>query len=128
MNHIVHDIGVAKNIGRYNDAIEAGPGLRWLYTSGTPGMTASGELPPDIKSQTRIAWENILEILKRAGMTVHDLVKVTTTLTSAENIPAYVEMRSEVLGDVRPAFMIQVIDRLVRPDILVEIEIVAASR
>jgi 2-iminobutanoate/2-iminopropanoate deaminase len=128
MNHKIHDIGVAKNIGRYNDAMEAGPGMRWLYTSGTPGMKATGELPPDIETQTRIAWENVLEIMKKAGMTAQDLVKVTTTLTDAKDIPAYVKIRSEVLGDVRPAFMLQIINQLVRPEILVEIEIVAAAK
>jgi len=61
-------------------------------------------------------------------MTVHDLVKVTTTLTNAKDIPAYAKIRSEVLGDVRPAFMLQVIDQLVRPDILIEVEIVAAAK
>jgi hypothetical protein len=35
MNHKVHDIGVAKHIGRYSDAIESTVGLRWLHTSGT---------------------------------------------------------------------------------------------
>ena len=39
------DVGIAKQIGSYSDAVEAGPNLRWLYTSGTPGLTGAGELP-----------------------------------------------------------------------------------
>jgi hypothetical protein len=44
MTHAIHDIGVAKQIGAYSDAIEAGPNLRWLLTSGTPGLSTGGEL------------------------------------------------------------------------------------
>jgi enamine deaminase RidA (YjgF/YER057c/UK114 family) len=87
MTHKIHDIGVAKQIGRYSDAIETSPGLRWLYTSGTPGISKTGELPNDIEGQTRLAWEHILEALKHADMTIGDLVKVTTSLTNAKDHP-----------------------------------------
>jgi 2-iminobutanoate/2-iminopropanoate deaminase len=55
ITHGIHDIGVARHLGRYSDAIEAGPGSRWLYSSGTPGIKASGEMPADIESQSRVA-------------------------------------------------------------------------
>ena len=128
MAHTAHDIGVARNIGPYSDAIEAAPGLRWLYTAGTPGMTKTGEVPKDIEGQSRLAWENVLEVLNKAGMTVADIVKVTTSLTDAKDIPAYAKIRSDVLGDHRPAFMLQIISGLIRPDIRVEIEVIAAAR
>ncbi len=35
MNHKIHDVGVAKQIGTYSDAIEVAPNLRWLFTAGT---------------------------------------------------------------------------------------------
>jgi hypothetical protein len=51
MSHTVHDIGVASQIGSYSDAIETTPNLRWLMTSGTPGLTQRGELPKDVTGQ-----------------------------------------------------------------------------
>jgi hypothetical protein len=36
-------------------------------------------------------------------MTTADLVKVTTLLIDAKNIPTYARVRGEILGDVRPA-------------------------
>ena len=48
-------------------------------------------------------------MLEKAGMTTADLVKVTTSLTDAKDIPAYAKVRGEILGDVRPAFMLQVV-------------------
>jgi 2-iminobutanoate/2-iminopropanoate deaminase len=127
MKHTIHDIGVAHQIGAYSDAIEATPNLRWLLTSGTPGLSANGDLPNDISGQAEIAWKHVVGILERAGMTVADLVKVTTYLTRAEDIAAYAKVRSCFLGDVRPAFVLLVIPQLIRPEFLLEIEIVAAK-
>jgi len=126
MTHKIHDIGVARQIGRYSDAIESAAGLRWLHTSGTPGLSLAGELPADIEGQSEIAWSHIIEMLKRADMTTSDLVKVTHYLTRAQDIPGYVKVRSRFLGDARPASMLLVVDQLVRPDMLVEVEAIAA--
>ncbi len=128
MSHKIHDIGVARHIGPYSDAIEVEPGTRWLFTAGTPGMSDAGEVPPDIEAQSRLAWQNVMKVLDSAGMTVADLVKVTTSLTRSDDRQAYVKVRSEFLGAARPAFMLQIVDELIRPEILVEIEIVAARK
>ena len=126
MPHANHDIGVAKQIGTYSDAVEVKPNLRWLMTSGTPGLSGSGKLPADITGQAELAWKHIIRMLEKADMTVADVVKVTQYLTRAEDIPAYVKVRSRFLGDARPAFMLLVVSQLIRPGILVEVEIVAA--
>jgi enamine deaminase RidA (YjgF/YER057c/UK114 family) len=128
MNHRIHDIGVAKQIGAYSDAIEVAPNLRWLVTSGTPGLMAAKELPRDIIGQSELAWKHVLTILEKAGMTVADVVKVTQYLTHAEDIPAYAKVRSSFLGDNCPASMLLVIPQLVWPEILVEVEIIAAKK
>ena len=76
MNHMIHDIGVASQIGAYSDAIEVKPNQRWLLTSGTPGLSQSGELPDEISGQAKLAWEHIDRMLQLAGMTMADIVKV----------------------------------------------------
>ena len=127
MKHTIHDIGVARQIAAYSDAIEVGPNLRWLLTSGTPGLATDGNLPKDISGQAELAWKHVISMLERAGMTVADVVKVTHYLTRAEDIPAYGKVRNRFLGDVRPAATLLVISQLVRPEFLVEVEIVAAK-
>ena len=127
MKHAIHDIGVARQIGAYSDAIEIRPNLRWLLTSGTPGLATDGDLPKDISGQTELAWKHVISMLERAGMTVADIVKVTQYLTRAEDIPAYGKARTRFLGDVRPAAMLLVVPQLVRPEFLVEVEIFAAK-
>lgn len=89
-------------------------------------MDEAGGLPPDITAQAELAWGNILKMLEKAGMTVHDLVKITQYLVRAEDIPAYAKVRARVLGEARPASMMMVVAALPRPDILLEIEAVAA--
>ena len=126
MTHKIHDIGVAARIGTYSDAVEAAPNQRWLFTSGTPGMDAAGDLPDDITTQAELAWGHILTMLDRAGMAVGDLVKITQYLTRAEDIPAYAKVRARMLGEARPASMMLVVAALPRPEFLLEIEAVAA--
>ena len=127
MSHKTHDIGIAKQIGRYSDAVEVGPNQRWLFTSGTPGLSAAGDVPKDMTGQAELAWEHILRMLTQADMAVGDIVTVTQYLTRAEDIPAYAKVRSRFLGELRPAFMLLVIPQLVWPEFLLEVQVTAAK-
>ncbi len=128
MVHAIHNIGVASQIGTYSDAVEAGPNLRWLVTSGTPGLSTVGELPNDIAGQAELAWQHIILMLKKAEMTIADIVKVTQYLTRADDISAYAKVRARFLGDARPAAMLLIIPQLVWPEFVVEVEVLAAKR
>ena len=75
MSHAIHDIGIASQIAAYSDAIEVKPNLRWLFTSGTPGLSEAGDLPNDISGQAELAWEHVVRMLKGANMTVADVNK-----------------------------------------------------
>jgi enamine deaminase RidA (YjgF/YER057c/UK114 family) len=127
MAHTIHDVGVATQIGSYSDAIEVAPNLRWLMTSGTPGLSTAGTLPDDISGQAELAWQHIIRMLDAVGMTRADIVKVTQYLIRPEDIPDYAKVRARFLGDVWPASMLLVIPQLVRPEFLIEIEVIAAK-
>jgi enamine deaminase RidA (YjgF/YER057c/UK114 family) len=123
----MHDIGIASQIGKYSDAVEAAPNLRWLRTSGTPGLTKDKQLPADITAQAELAWANIVEALEKAGMTVDNIVKVNQFLIRAEDIPAYVKVRTQILGDARPTSTLLVVSQLIWPEVLLEVEVIAAA-
>jgi 2-iminobutanoate/2-iminopropanoate deaminase len=127
MAHIQYDIDVAKHVGRNCDAVEVSPGLRWLYTSGIQGISEDGALPCDIAGQSRLAWANVRKALWTANMKLEDIVKVRTSLTQASDIATYLKIRSDELGDLQPVLMLQVVVQLIRPDVLVEVEVIAAS-
>jgi 2-iminobutanoate/2-iminopropanoate deaminase len=127
MTHTPYDVGVAGQIGSYSDAVEIGANHRRLVTSGTPGLATTGELPQDVSAQADLAWQHIIRMLERAGMTLTDIVKVTQYLTRAADIAAYTKIRKRLLGDTKPASMLLIVPQLVRPDSYVEIEILAAK-
>lgn len=126
MNKLL-DVGVAKRIGTYSDGVEAPASARWVFTAGTPGLMPDGTCPQGITAQAEQAWTNVLAILAQAGMGVEDLVKVTHYLVREEDIKDYVAVRTRYLGDARPASMLLVVPGLVKPEILVEIEAIAAK-
>lgn len=127
MNQL-HNIGVADLVGAYGDAVESPAGARWLHTSGTPGIGADGRVPEGVAAQAELAWAHIAAMLARAGMDLGDVVKMTHYLTREADIPAYTAVRARVMGDLRPASMLAVLPALVRPEFLVEVEVVAARR
>jgi 2-iminobutanoate/2-iminopropanoate deaminase len=124
--NLVHDIGVASLIGKYSDAVEVSGPTHWLLTSGTPGLRLDGTVPDGITAQAELVWAHIVVLLAKAGMTVHDLVKTTHYLTQASDIVAYAAVRGRFLHDARPASMLLVVPALVRPEFLLEVEVIAA--
>ena len=125
--NIRHEIGVAAQIGRYCDAVEVPAGSRLLFISGTPGLE-NGVVPVGIKAQAELAWRHVFSLLESAGMGPEDLVKITQYLTRAEDVPLYSQVRTQMLGNHRPASMLAIVPALVRPDFLVEIEAYAARK
>jgi enamine deaminase RidA (YjgF/YER057c/UK114 family) len=79
MNHTIHDVGAAARIGRYSDAIETGAALRWLFSSGTPGVLPDGTFPAGIEAQSRLVWKYLSDARKgqhehgRSGQSYHFL-------------------------------------------------------
>jgi 2-iminobutanoate/2-iminopropanoate deaminase len=62
-----------------------------------------GTIPDDIAEQSRLAWQNLEAQLKAAGMTLDNLVKITTILPNRGDLVAAREVRSKVLGARKPA-------------------------
>ena len=99
---------------------------RTLYISGQPPWSTSGEIPADFAGQCRLAWENVKTVLAGAGMTIDNLVKVTTYLSDRQHREANSRIRHEVLGDLRPAITI-IITGIYDEAWLLEIEAIAVG-
>lgn len=121
------NVGVAARIGKYSDAVLVENVRRQLHVSGTPGIARDGLVPSGFAEQAELAWQNLVEILDAAGMTVQNLVKINQYLLRATDIPAYGPIRLKHLGEHRPASMLSVVPALVRPEILFEIEAFACD-
>lgn len=123
-----YDIGIAKQMGSFNDASEVEGNHKWLFTSGMPGLSENGVLPNSITGQSELAWQNILLLLKAANMGVENIVKMTQYLTKSENIPEYSMVRKKIMGNIKTASTLLIVAELGWPEMLVEVEIIAAKK
>ena len=95
------------------------------FVSGVTGYDyATMEIQPDIAGQGRACFMTIRQVLDQAGFSMADIVRVQYTVVDAGLVDALVPVLGEALGDVRPAATM-VIAGLIRPEMLVEIEVTA---
>lgn len=97
----------------------------WCFVSGVTGYDyATMDMPIGIADQARNCFATIDDVLHQAGFTRVDIVRVQYTVVSADLVPELVPILGHVLGSVRPAATM-VIAGLIRPEMLVEIEVTA---
>jgi enamine deaminase RidA (YjgF/YER057c/UK114 family) len=112
--------------GGYSHGVVVDPGARWLFISGQIPERPDGTVPADFREQCEAAWDNIETILAAAGMSVANLVKVTTFLTDPDQTLVNREIRQQRVGDAGPA-VTAVVVRTLQSDWLLEIEAIAAA-
>lgn len=112
--------------GAYPQAVEVTGATRWLYLSGQIPVRPDGGLPPDFRDQCRQCWANVEAQLTAAGMTLDNLVKVTTFLSDRRYAQENREVRLEVLEGRQPALTV-IVAGIFDEAWLVEIEAVAAA-
>ena len=89
-------------IGPYSQAIWAGP---FLYLSGQLGIEpTSGELAgPDVSSQAPRALENMVNILKAAGLGTENVVSVDVYMTNMGQFSEFNSIYSRFFDTHKPA-------------------------
>ncbi|MGH7642933.1 MAG: RidA family protein [Candidatus Dormibacteria bacterium] len=111
-------------ISHYTDAVAAG-GLLWI--SGMLPVDPEGKIVGvgDVVRQTEQIFHNIELILKGAGASFDDVVKVSLFLLRMDDRPAINTVRRRVFGDSRPASTLVEVSALALPDALLEVETMA---
>lgn len=110
----------------YAQACEVSGFQRLLFISGQVPADADDKVPPDYRSQYRLAWKNVEVQLKAAGMPFDNLLKVTIFLSDRRYIAESGGLRAEILGNRSPALTI-IIAGIYDEAWLLEIEAVAAA-
>ena len=124
-NATIEPRGVYPPAGAYSHAVATRGAGRTLYISGQLGVDPDGETPDAFAEQAAQCWRNVVAILAAAGMTVHDLVKVTTFLTDIDDAGALAGIREPFLDNARPASTLVAVAALVMPAWRIEVEAVA---
>jgi enamine deaminase RidA (YjgF/YER057c/UK114 family) len=111
----------------YTHGIEIAPGARMLFVSGQIGRSRDGSIVEGFDAQIDLAWSNVMAVLAEAGMDFGDVVKVNEYVAHPEHVAACRARRARMYGErYRPATTLAVVQQLAFPEILVEIEVVAA--
>ena len=113
----------------YSHAVSvAGPG-NLVHVSGQVSWDADGKVVGrgDMRAQAKQVFDNVTQVLKAAGATWDDVIKVNGYMVgmTPEAIAAYREGRTKFLKKL-PASTLVGVPSLVHPDLLLEVEVVAA--
>jgi enamine deaminase RidA (YjgF/YER057c/UK114 family) len=128
MTTYANPAGAPAPLGLYSNVARAGD---LVLVAGQVGLAEDGSLAgEDFLSQAKQTFANIGRILESQGAGFRDVLKFTTYLVGADRIDHFYSAREEIFRTLYPdgqypANTLLVIDRLVRPEFLVEVEAVA---
>ena len=117
---------VSAPFSRYSHAVVVPHGYRWLYVSGQVGADRDRKIAEGFEAQAELAFGNLIACIRASGFEVSDLVKITVLLTRASDVAAYRRIRDRMLGNVEPASTLMIVAGLAAPELLFEVEGVAA--
>ncbi|WP_394845754.1 RidA family protein [Pendulispora brunnea] len=113
----------------YSHVVEVGPG-RTIYTSGQIAIDAKGNVvgAGDMRAQIEQVFSNVRAALAAAGTDFAHVIKLTIFMTDVrpETLTSFREVRDRYIDVKRaPASSLVQVSRLVRPELLVEMEAIA---
>lgn len=99
-----------------------------LFTAGQVGTDKDGKYPDTIEEQADLAFKNLYTVVKAAGMDSENVLKITMFYLKREDIGIIINARDKYFGEgFRPNSTALVVKSLAGPQILVEVEAIAAK-
>ncbi|GAB3678123.1 RidA family protein [Actinocorallia lasiicapitis] len=112
----------------YSQVVSVPAGHRLIMTSGQVPVDADGTIAEGWEAQTRQVFENLGTALEAAGATWSDVVKLTLFVVDTAELPTVRAVRDEFVDVERPpTSSLLKVAGLYHPDVLIEVEAVAAT-
>jgi 2-iminobutanoate/2-iminopropanoate deaminase len=101
---------------------------RLVFVSGQLARNKDGQIigAGDMRSQLRQALENIKAALEAAGASLEDIVRTNTYVTDIDEYFKHVDVRMEYYSHAMPTSTTVEVRRLSQPELMVEIDAIAA--
>jgi 2-iminobutanoate/2-iminopropanoate deaminase len=111
----------------YTHIVEVTGPAKTIYISGQIAFDKNGALvgAGDMKAQAEQVFKNLQAALTAAGATFADVVKMNSYITDMSKAQAVRDVRAIYFKDATPASTFVEVKGLVRPELLLEIEVVA---
>ena len=112
----------------YTHVVEVAGAVKTVYISGQIALDKDGNLvgAADMRAQAEQVFRNLQAALAAAGAKFGDVVKMNTYTTDMSQVQAIRDVRARYFGNMTPASTLVQVVRLARPDLLLEVEVVAA--
>jgi 2-iminobutanoate/2-iminopropanoate deaminase len=122
---VVNPKGLAAPLGPYSYAVRATGDL--LFVSGLVALDDGGNVvgKNDVAQQTEQIMKILQAVLADAGSTFHDVIKVTNYMIDVSEFAKVAPVRARYLTTPYPASTTVEVSRLIRDDLLIEIEAIA---
>jgi reactive intermediate/imine deaminase len=113
----------------YTHIVEVTGPNRTIYISGQIAFDKDGKVvgAGDMKAQAEQVFKNLEAALTAAGATFADVVKMNSYITDMSRVQAVRDVRARYFKDAAPASTFVEVKGLVRPELLLEIEVVAVT-
>ncbi|TCP87757.1 MULTISPECIES: RidA family protein [unclassified Rhizobium] len=100
----------------------------WCFVSGTTGYDyATMTMPETVEEQARNCLKTIESVVREASFSLSDVVRCHYYITDASFADRVFPILGEAFGEIRPAATM-VVCGLIRPEMLIEIEVTALRR
>ncbi len=109
-------------------SVEIPPGSRILFISGQTATDADGNTPPDAETQADIVYAKVGQTLQDAGMNWSDVVKTNLYMVNPSDIGAIIKAGAKHNPGGKQAGTLVYVKALAYPDVLIELEAVAAKK
>jgi len=113
---------------RYSYAI-LGDFSSFLFTAGQVSLDSQGKVigERDVETQTEFIFHSFENILKESGMDFTNVLKANMYLINILDLPKTLSVRNKYFKKNKPAATTVEVSKLVKPELLVEIEIIEAK-